>query len=251
MTSSESSKESECRICNNSYWVINENGNAVRCQCFGKERINRRLRFACIPEKFKDMKLNTFRTAVYKLQDSKDKIAVVVSAIKTYLENFEEMQANGKGLYLFSDTKGSGKTRLAASIANSLLENHQVKFATSTAILQEIKKTYDKKSEQSESKLFDDLINIEILVIDDFGTEQVKDWNDERFYYLINERYNNRKVTIFTSNYSLETLDYDDRIINRIKEQAFQLHFPEESVRELIAYENSKMLADKIINSRS
>lgn len=208
--------------------------------------MKRRLRFASIPEKYREMKLNSFRTSVYKLPDSKEKIGLVVSAVKTYLANFEEMQANGKGLYLFSETKGSGKTRLAASIANNLLENHSVKFATSTAILQEIKNTWDRDSQQTESKLLDDLINVEILVIDDFGTEKVKDWNNERFYHLINERYINRKVTIFTSNYSLDNLDYDDRIINRIKEQAFQLHFPEESVRELIAMENSMMLADKM-----
>lgn len=194
------------------------------------------------------MKLSTFSVSVYLNKDSKEKINVVVSAIKTYLDNFEEMQSKGKGLYLFSETKGSGKTRLAASLANHLLEKHQVKFATSTAILNEIKRTWESKSDQSESKLFDDLVNVEILVIDDFGTEKVKDWNNEKFYHLINERYSNQKVTIFTSNYSLDNLNYDDRIVNRIKEQAFQLHFPEESVREKIAMDNSVMLAEKIMN---
>lgn len=229
--------------------MINDKGNAVRCECFEKEKMNRRLRFANIPPTFKDMQLNTFKKAVYQLQDSKDKIDVIVSAVKTYLTNFEEMQSEGKGLYLYSSTKGSGKTRLIASVANKLLENHQVKFATSTAILQEIKKTWEEKGKdkQSESKLIEDLINTEILIIDDFGTEQVKDWNNERFYHIINERYINKKVTLYTSNYSLNELNYDDRITNRIKEQAFQLPFPEESVRELIAKQNSIMLADKIV----
>lgn len=231
--------------------MINDKGNAVRCECFEKEKMNRRLRFANIPPTFKDMQLNTFKKSVYQLQDSKDKIDVIVSAVKTYLTNFEEMQSEGKGLYLYSNTKGSGKTRLIASVANKLLENHQVKFATSTAILQEIKKTWEdkekSKDKQSESKLIEDLINTEILIIDDFGTEQVKDWNNERFYHIINERYINKKVTLYTSNYSLNELNYDDRITNRIKEQAFQLPFPEESVRELIAKQNSIMLADKIM----
>lgn len=234
--------------------MINDKGNAVRCECFEKEKMNRRLRFANIPPTFKDMQLNTFKKSVYQLQDSKDKIDVIVSAVKTYLTNFEEMQSEGKGLYLYSNTKGSGKTRLIASVANKLLENHQVKFATSTAILQEIKKTWEDKEKgkdkQSESKLIEDLINTEILIIDDFGTEQVKDWNNERFYHIINERYINKKVTLYTSNYSLNELNYDDRITNRIKEQAFQLPFPEESVRELLAKQNSIMLADKIVQER-
>lgn len=249
MTSSHLSNEEikKCPNCNNTYWIINEKGNAVRCKCFEIEKMNRRLRFANLPPAFSEMTLKTFKSSVYQQQDSKNKISVIVSAVKTYMENFDEMQAEGKGLYLYSHTKGSGKTRLIASIANELIKEHQVKFATSISILNEIKKTYDKESKDNESKLMEDLSNTEILIIDDFGVEKAKDFNNQRFYHLINERYINKKVTFYTSNHSLNELEYDERITNRIKEQAFQLQFPEESVRELIAKQNSKMLVDKVM----
>ena len=48
----------------------------------------------------------------------------------------------------------------------------------------------------------------------------------------------------YTSNLSLDDLRYDDRITNRIKERTFQLPFPEESVRELIAEKNRKALIE-------
>ena len=49
---------------------------------------------------------------------------------------------------------------------------------------------------------------------------------------------------MYTSNLSLQDLKYDDRITNRIKERTFQLPFPEESVRELIAEQNRRALIE-------
>ena len=147
------------------------------------------------------------------------------------------------GLYLYSGTKGSGKTRMAASIANELIKTKrlQVKFAGSMQIVNEIKATWDDR-DRSESKLLTALASVQVLVIDDFGTELPKDWIGERFYSIINGRYQDKLITILTSNMSLSDLRYDDRITNRIKERTFQLHFPEESVRDLIAEQNRKAL---------
>ena len=87
-------------------------------------------------------------------------------------------------------------------------------------------------------------------MIDEFGTELPKDWIGERFYSIINSRYQDKLITIFTSNLSLEALQYDDRITNRIKERTFQLPFPEESVRERIAEKNRKDLIEGIRRGR-
>lgn len=159
----------------------------------------------------------------------------IAETIKWYLEHLPEQIEAGKGLYLWSDTKGSGKTMLAAALANELINNHKryVKFATSLDILDEIKATYS--NEGNESKLLKDLVNTDILIIDDFGTERSSDWAGEKFYQIVNNRYINKKVTFYTSNYDLQTLKYDDRITNRIRERSYLIHFPEESVREVKA----------------
>lgn len=208
-----------------------------------------RLRFANLPESFKDMDLKTFNVSVYKNQESREKIGIACKIIKRYVGQFDEMEKAGLGLYLFSKTKGSGKTRMVASIANELMrsKDKQVKFATSTAILNEIKSTWESDSKQSESKLLRELSHAKILIIDDFGTEKVADWINDKFYYIVNERYINHLITIYTSNESLDTLDYDDRITNRIKEVAYQIAFPEESVRELIAKRNSKKMIAEVM----
>ena len=58
---------------------------------------------------------------------------------------------------------------------------------------------------------------------------------NEKYYEIIDGRYTSRKITIFTSNYCISRLNYDERITNRILERSLEIPFPEESVREHIA----------------
>lgn len=247
----ECSASDVCPICHNTGWEMLEDGGQgtfIECKCGIRQRqiMENRLSFANIPESFEDARLDTFDIEFYEDAKSRGMAANAVKAIKFWLGNLEEMHEQGMGLYLYSATKGSGKTKMAVSIANELMQEKkmQVKFSTSLQILNEIKASWDKnESKYSESKLLDFLSTAEILIIDDFGTEQSdKSWINERFYHIINSRYIDRKVTIFTSNMSLKGLQYDERITNRIKERTFQVPFPEESIREIIARKNTEKL---------
>ncbi len=200
-----------------------------------------KLSFANIPDAFKELTLQTFSTDIYKRPESRKRAGGAFIAVKHWVDKSEEMLKEGTGLYLYSDTKGSGKTRMAASVANHLIcDKHiSVKFATSMQIINEIRATWSHESaEESESSLLKDLIEVPVLVIDDFGVEQVREWVAERFYHVINDRYVKRKATIFTSNMLIEDLPYDDRIKDRIYERVIQIPFPEESVRKSIAARN-------------
>ena len=225
---------SECPYCNDTGWIVDEDNNATPCRCYKKRMLNSRIKFANIPEAFKDIRLSSFSLSYYK---NKESINEIVDAIKYYINNLDEMKNEGIGLYFWSENKGSGKTRMATSLANEFIYEHEmsVKFATSLDILNEIKRTWNDSDDYTESKLLDYLTTVEVLVIDDFGTEVHKDWIDDKFYQIINRRYISKLITLFTSNYSLDDLNYDDRITNRIKERVYQIHFPEESIREGIA----------------
>jgi len=210
------------------------------CDCGLRQREIQagKLRFAAIPETYKDVTLKDLVLKHYTKPESKAAFRAAANGVKKYLDNLYQNIEEGKGIYFWSTTKGSGKTMLAAALANELIREHHryVKFATSLDILDEIRATYGRKdSENTESKLLKDLVTSEFLVIDDFGTERATDWAGEKFYQIVNKRYINKKVTFFTSNYDLRTLKYDDRITNRIKERSFIAHFPEESVREVKA----------------
>lgn len=205
------------------------------CGCLERQQLEKQRKFASIPEAFKDMRLSNFSTAKY---ENTDQLRDTIGVIKYWTESMEQMIEDGTGLYIYSATKGSGKTRMAASIGNEIIEELglPVKFVTSIQILNEIKKSWD---EGTESDLLYQLSNVKVLIIDDFGTEAVKDWISERFYHIINERYINKRATIFTSNCSLADLEYDDRITNRILEMSIIVPFPEESIRKKISMERN------------
>ena len=249
----ETSKDSDvCPICEGREWILKIKDGveiAVPCKCREKAVMSRRLRFADIPEAFRGMDLRSFRMDVYRKPESKKMVSDACKIIKTYLDDFESQKERGMGLYIWSRTKGSGKTRIAAGIANELMKNYAVKFAVSLTILQEIKNTWQRDTKYSENQLLEALYTTDILVIDDFGVERPADWINDKMYQIINERYINRKVTIFTSNDPLETLQYDDRITNRIKERTYQIAFPEESVRDHIAERMQEEIIEKVIAS--
>lgn len=245
-------KTSSCPICSGSGWVlfIGEDGNeyARECECGlnERERENNKLKFANVPYVYREAKMKDIKMSLYAKQESKNVIKAILTSVKWWLDHLEDMEERGQGLYMWSEVKGSGKTLTASALANELMNTYKkkVKFATSMQIITEIKGSWDKESGVSESKLLRDLAEVDFLVIDDFGTEKAKDWVSERFYQIINSRYIERKVTIFTSNTVINRLEYDDRITNRITERCFNIHFPEESVRTYIAKMNEKELAD-------
>lgn len=249
----ETSMDSDvCPICEGREWILKIKDGveiAVPCKCREKAVMSRRLRFADIPEAFRGMDLRSFRMDVYRKQESKKMVSDACKIIKTYLDDFESQKERGMGLYIWSRTKGSGKTRIAAGIANELMKRYTVKFAVSLTILQEIKNTWRRDAAGSESQLLDALSTTDILIIDDFGVEAPASWINDKMYQIINERYINQKVTIYTSNDPLDKLSYDDRITNRIKERTYQIAFPEESVRDHIAERMQEEIIEKVIAS--
>jgi len=234
-----------CPKCNGRGWYFVEYNTVKECECgiVEHERQASKLRFASIPEAYKDVLLKDWTTKPYN-KENKAQIKAIAVSVRNWFENIDEMEREGKGFYFWSDTKGSGKTMLTVAIANELINKYKrfTKFATSLDILDEIRSTYDSHNEDTESKLLEDLVSAEFLVIDDFGTERVTDWVGEKFYQIINKRYINKKVTFFTSNFDLKELKYDERVKSRIRERSFLAHFPEESVREVKALQENKSL---------
>ena len=236
----------KCPLCNGTGWMFTEYNTVKECTCGirQKEIQKSRLNFATIPETYKNVRLKDMTTKYYDKPENKKIFKATAELVMWYLENLEDNIESGKGIYFWSETKGSGKTMLATALANELINNHKryVKFATSLDILDEIRATYDSHNEDNESKLLNDLVKADFLVIDDFGTERVTEWVGEKFYQIINKRYIGKKVTLFTSNNDLKKLDYDERITSRIRERSYIVHFPEESVREVKARQENKQV---------
>lgn len=238
-----------CPLCGGSEWVLVRRSDGTEaaspCRCRERAAMARRLRFAELPQAFRDLTLGGFRADAYQEEASRRTASSACRIVKAYLDDFGSQQGLGMGLYIWSREKGSGKTHIAAGIANELLKEHAVKFAVSMAIIQEIKNAWRKDAGCSEGGILGALGTVEVLVVDDFGVESHAGWIDDRFYQIINERYINRLVTIFTSNYPPLELPYDSRIVSRVMERTYQVTFPEESVRRQIQRERQEGLLRK------
>lgn len=255
--SEETAPAYRCEKCRDTGWemVKEPDGHEFcrECSCgyLQRYRLNGRLKFATIPKEFEGQTVDNFQTDCYSTAANRELAAMAQTIAKQYVEKFDEIQKTGKGLYFYSRVKGSGKTRLAVSIANDLIEKKfiQAKFATTIQILDQIKATWGgiSKNEESEQKLIHDIVSVPVLVIDDIGVEAVKDWINERFYNILNGRMIEKRVTIFTSNCKIEELNFDDRITNRIVKMALPVQFPDESIRTAIARKENDDLLDRLL----
>lgn len=125
------------------------------------------------------------------------------------LKNYSEKLVNGiekKGLIL-AGNNGVGKTHLACSIANKLIENGiPVIYGTLINLLAELRNSYDTENNISEMEIIKLYENVDLLIIDDLGKEKPSEWGLEKLFTIINSRYENNLPVIITTNYNQNTL---------------------------------------------
>ncbi len=184
---------------------------------------------ALMPYEYMGLRTKDFRWDVYP-----DDTSAVKETLNRYLLNFPVMSEKGMGLYIYSGTKGSGKTMLSCCILNEIAEKHavSVKFINILDLLEMTKSSY-KQSQKGDSVSGDiqSIYNATVLVLDDIGVQTSKEWVDSVLYRLINARYSGHKVTMYTSNVRIDALKIDDRIRDRIDASTFQVDVPEIPVR--------------------
>ncbi|WP_342540367.1 ATP-binding protein [Heyndrickxia sp. FSL K6-6286] len=221
------------------------------CECRQDKELLTKFKFAKIPIDLQDCTVKEFRTDIYRVEENRMKAEFAKRVASEFTENFHEFKDHGKGLYLYSKTTGSGKSRLAVSIANDIIRRFDINvlYISSANMLNELKNTFDNKNGIRELDISNYYGNVEVLIIDDFGVEKASDWSESIFTQILEERMNNKKVTILTSNLSVEELSGKypaGRIQGRIEKITFPLAMPEESVRSILAAEENEGIFEKI-----
>ena len=153
--------------------------------------------------------------------------------VNAFVMEFDSFRREGRGLYIFSHTKGSGKTMLACCTANEILKKHDitVKFISVPDYIELIKEKDDNSRKTREA-----IMNADLLILDDVGAQvENKEWITSALFRLIDRRYTNHYPTIFTSNVCIDELKTDDRISDRIYAVSAPIIMPEVSVRKQIA----------------
>lgn len=172
-----------------------------------------------------------YRNARFETATITDSNRIAFTKCANYAKHYEEMMRQNIGLYIYGDNS-SGKTYLTACLCNELIWNGAECIYTNLAyILSSIRSSYDKNG-MGECRLLQQLQRYDFVFIDDLGKEFLgrefnaasSKWAEEKLFEILNARYNAKKPTIFSSNYSLKELasllNLDNAILARIDEMA-------------------------------
>lgn len=113
-------------------------------------------------------------------------------------KNKDKILSNG---LIIMGESGVGKTHLAAAIANKLIENDKiVLMGRLTTLLDMIKETF-RDTTKSENELIELYSNVDMIIIDDLGTEKISSWALEKLYTIIQNRFENGLPIIITTRF--------------------------------------------------
>lgn len=151
--------------------------------------------------------------------------------IKDHMKN---MKVNNRGIYIHGGV-GCGKTHIAYALKMKYESVMKMtpSFWNTTELFEAIKEDYDKHYSDKTHLLEALMKSDRLLFLDDIGSEKPTEWVQERFYLLINKRYNEMKPIVFTSNYSIAELAarLGDRVVSRIVESCEIVHLSGEDRR--------------------
>lgn len=199
---------------------------ACVCSCFTKQEEERQRQEAEMARASRIARLrdtgfsgDDFRNCTFETDDgSKPKPTQVA---KNYVAHFAELSKAGKGL-LFYGSIGTGKTFLAACIANALIDKGvPVMMTNFSRIVNRMNERFDGKQEY-----LDRLNEYGLLVIDDLAAERQTEYMTENVYNVIDSRYRAGSPMIITTNLTIEELKNPTskgmaRIYDRVLERCF------------------------------
>lgn len=207
-----------CPICSGGGFEIVPGKGARICECRRIKSKDDQFASVRLPKRY-----DGFHFHNYKPQNESQRIAHQLALTLNH-----EYPAVGRGL-LFTGGVGLGKTHLAVSILKGLTERgFSCLFYDFGSLLKEIQDSYNARTQTSELGVLAPVLNTEILVLDELGSSKPTDWVRDTMAHVINTRYNNRKLTIFTTNYpderpqdGKETLE--DRIGVRLRSRLYEM----------------------------
>lgn len=198
------------------------------CGCQGDLRRQQRLASANIPKRYEHCSLATFREKSTVLRNARRRVQEFVDLWPNTTE--------GKGLLLMGGC-GVGKTHLAVAALLEIINSGKpgrLLFSNFQDLIQEIHASFDSDQNATKGEILRPLLEVDLLVLDELGSQKPTMFVQDTLYYVINSRYNAQLSTIFTTNYFDRSADAKEetleqrigtRLRSRLAEMAERIEF--------------------------
>ena len=161
------------------------------------------------------------------------------NSLESAFHRARDFASDLKGWLFIQGGFGSGKTHLAAAIANqAILRGVPTLFLTVPDLLDWLRFSYD-SPETSYEERFEEIRNIDLLVMDDFGTHNATSWAQEKLFQILNHRYLKQLPLVMTTNVDFRMIEgrirsrLEDRsLVNRLMIKAPDYRKSMEEIRE-------------------
>lgn len=261
----------KCKRCRDGGWIWNyadasstygyePNGKPVmaafaeRCpDCNGghTQKVNQVKSRSEIPELFKEARYTDFKWEYYT---SHEKNPGDLMKMKTICDSFildykREWEKKGIGLYIWSSTKGTGKTFLASCICNEIMEKYETiaKFVPASELVSMSKGGNDESLDAYERDPIKFLCVVPLLILDDLGQNDTKNgWLTDILYRVFDARMQKKLCTVITANMPVEKLTLKDAIVERLNSTTQPIPLPECAIRKQEAYKEKYELLKNV-----
>ena len=220
----------ECKICNDTGYIQDKNKKSLMCSCLKQKLLNLAYNKSNLSdiknENFDNFNIKLFSDVAdakkYKIKSSpRQNIIKIKQECLKFIDNFDDLKE--KNLFFCGNT-GLGKTYMSNAIANEILKKGKtVLYQTAPVLLETvIDGKFNKYKNQNSDDFYKNVLTVDLLIIDDLGTENINSMTVSELFTILNTRLlnlNNKPTkTIISTNLSIEQIFkiYEERIGSRI-----------------------------------
>ena len=213
-----------CDLCHDTGYVDGE-----RCRCFSAEVSDMIYNESNVRDIIREENFDRFNLDLYpdepmplsstsnRMVSPRENMKEVLNNAHRFIDSFDTDYHN---LLIYGNT-GLGKTFLSNCIAKELLDSsHTVLYYTAFRFFKYLEGCAFNYDQSGDGGILseDRLIECDLLILDDIGTEMTNTFTNSALYTVINERHIKRHPTIISTNLTLAELEsrYSERIFSRL-----------------------------------